>query len=1308
MSTRQAIIAFSVALMAVNAFSECRTVFCSDGSITRGDNKIIAGKDGQSAILLGNRKVFDLYQEFRLTNTSWISVASNSGQISNRKFIVDEKEKKSVYTCEITDEKGSGKLSFSQEIRLLDDGLVSVRTEYRPIPESGNNPVAWSTLLMSSPFDFFEGKTIKADDEEVRFSTSDMPREKDFKVLRYKKTGKLDLFSSDPAKNLIIAVNKSGAVYIRENRVSLPDGMSIGFRPLDDGVTEIILDLGKPADKSEEAGRDKHFNIDYWGMGKLHVPNFSYCRNILPNPSFESGLRYYQPGIWGGSVVGSEDDVLYKIDENEAVFGNNSLTTLGFKKFPHPNGIRTFLMPVEQNKKYTFSFYAKGDKKTGLQLHIISSSANVRDEVVFDSPRPPVGISAEWKRYSVSFTTPGRGINVLLRPRYEGDDPSGMGRIWVDGMQLEKGELTEYTEKPLHSLLKTSNQYNFFTKNDEIGASIKITAAPDTAGRYAVRMTDFFDDVLWQKSASFKTDDKGRAEITLDIDDKVQNGIMRVEADYELDNGYKESDFYRISVMDPLQGKHKLKNLCAASFPSYDHARQKQAYLYFWRSIGIGAVGSSESALLRKELGEYNIDIVNANLVSGVYGAKSDSVIRVNNEILFAGITKIQTGDITPEYLEKLDRAVGEKVRSAPDIKCWDYMGEPEGNLRNMKDMKELAGLYTTVSKSIKKADPNAKYCAPGTMNMMPRGGTAWLDRFYSEFDDPAGIFDVVAVHPYRQSPEAPDLDDDTVIFLDMLKKHGLDRKDVFWLEGIYHVPYIIPEYGLNAIETDIGYQDKHYGGTVSYHMGWGEKMCAAYYARSILVAMKYSDRIKYYNGWAKYIEQDLDMNLFALAKVYNTLGNILGNSVFKKDIRFAPGLRCYVFEDEKKRPVAALWAHIKDADRGEKNAPSISVPFGNRQKIEVFDLMENRMEANMGKDGTLTLASSPFPVFIRGKKNSTEKFCKALDLAFTTGQDAAFPLEISLDLQDLKNCVLNCRNPLSRSFEGVISLKTGNKPVAHNINIPGGGSVKLNAPLEEPLRYDALENIAFPLCLDYNGRRFAQDISLAAFAAKKKTPGRSIKIDGSLDDWDGIPEIKIINQIIAAVPPEFQLKYKERSPIGDEKDFSASFRITWDETNLYLAVKVTDDVFFHEKMGWANDSLQTYFDTMCDARKNLPRTGFDQNDYNYDFFPYENSLIAYRRFSADRQVSAYLEAEIVEKNIETSFRKTGDGYVYEIRFPVRYLMPLELKNGNVVGFSINVIDHDGEFVKRYLVLTPNGTGAYMKPHLCPAMLLTE
>jgi hypothetical protein len=184
--------------------------------------------------------------------------------------------------------------------------------------------------------------------------------------------------------------------------------------------------------------------------------------------------------------------------------------------------------------------------------------------------------------------------------------------------------------------------------------------------------------------------------------------------------------------------------------------------------------------------------------------------------------------------------------------------------------------------------------------------------------------------------------------------------------------------------------------------------------------------------------------------------------------------------------------------------------------------------------------------------------------------------------------------------------------------------------------------------------------------------------------------------------------------------DFSGWFKVAWNQKGIYICVKITDDKFVHkefEKTGsrWNNDSLQIYFDTACDARSKQ-QLGYDRNDYDYAVFPDSNarSSIVYRYLSPDPQITLGTQTppdKTIAEDIPSAFKRTKDGYVYEVFFPAKYLLPIRLEKGRVSGFSIFVNDRDNPDAKNRksaLTLAPEGSGCYNKPHLWPTMLLWE
>jgi hypothetical protein len=457
--------------------------------------------------------------------------------------------------------------------------------------------------------------------------------------------------------------------------------------------------------------------------------------------------------------------------------------------------------------------------------------------------------------------------------------------------------------------------------------------------------------------------------------------------------------------------------------------------------------------------------------------------------------------------------------------------------------------------------------------------------------------------------------------------------------------------------------------------------------------------------GGSNIFELDADLTPYACQKIPNTLGRLLGDAYFKKDIRFAPYTRCYVFEDAQKRPVAAVWGCYPKLDAGVVPPFEASANFGGKTP-EIFDLMETERLSKPDDNGNIKFPVSSFPLFFRGAPGDLPDFIKTFEGASLLSAEGISPLSLGSRVTGPGSMDITVKNLRSMLFTGQLDAAGKERP----INVAPSAEASFPAPLPQPLSASAIkaEKIEAQVTDSSTGKSFKTDCSFEGFVCEKaKSP---IKIDGDIDDWKDIPEVKLENRLT---------RDKSLKSLSDS-DFSGWFKTAWDEKGFYLCVKITDDKFIlkeHQKAAenWNNDTLQVYFDTLCDARRRETR-GYDISEYDYTVYPADGGKKSevFMRRSPDIQLTLGLEAfpdNAVAGNVPSAFKQTDGGYIYEVFFPAVRLMPAKMEKGYNIGFGLFVNDRDdieSKEPKSALTITPPGTGCYNNPHLWPVMLLWE
>ena len=137
------------------------------------------------------------------------------------------------------------------------------------------------------------------------------------------------------------------------------------------------------------------------------------------------------------------------------------------------------------------------------------------------------------------------------------------------------------------------------------------------------------------------------------------------------------------------------------------------------------------------------------------------------------------------------------------------------------------------------------------------------------------------------------------------------------------------------------------------------------------------------------------------------------------------------------------------------------------------------------------------------------------------------------------------------------------------------------------------------------------------------------------------------------------------------EADCSGTVMVGWDEANLFLAVKVRDDVYTQPASGaylYLGDSLEILLDTNLEADFNDKQLSSD--DYQLGISPGSplgNRIEAYLWFPRTKEGNYA---------VEVGTRAAGDGYQMEIRIPWT-IFNVKPEAGKYYGFAVTISDDD-------------------------------
>jgi hypothetical protein len=1039
----------------------------------------------------------------------------------------------------LTVDSKSGITTYSKPYKTTAGERAVFRYTLKPLGNS-RVEVAWNTgskhgaALWACFSNFYRGKKITIGGVEmVQHSQMDLAH----KTATWQSfSGDLVFDANDPLGgfklemgDLVGGNNESCLVHDKGRTVAFSASYRTGSKS-DPTHGRIVIDLGD-VELPSAAAPPPVGGIDFWKDDATHVP-LSPTRNVMVNPSFEQGLRYWT-WIGGGAKYTPTDRPKYEIVA-EGRFGPSALK-INPVQMQSP-GIHSLPMSLNKGKTYTLSFYARLAQKGRKGSVCVALSNAARGGSISSLPWGDVfrkeahfQITDQWARYHRTFVADAAGVKVNLSAGEE---------TLLDGFQLEEGERpTGFVCAPIEGNFTTANPDNDLRPGEAMDAGFVFVGQPQTRGEVAVTIRNPFREVLYTATLPVTIGAGGKQVIKLPLlDRQFGTGVFVVQAEYRVAGFKPYYDFYRFAIMRPLDNTHPTKKLIATLLvDSYRVSRGEDLARKFmewgwggtsWTSLD-AITGDTEA---RRLLKKYKFTNAQTSIADYLFRNRKPGETpwwKKERDVF-------DLKAITPEVVRYVEEKAYERLSQVDkDLLPYTAYGNEEESSRypGSGRFADYCKLQTAVGRAAHRLGIR---CTPtsGTSGYSLLRGFEPYEGYLKAAHDAGFKYDALSVHPYggidRGSLSASDLDEEAARLIEQGKRYGYGEETPILFTECFNVPETcVPEWDAGPC------YDVYPSGKPTYDFGNREFVQAASAMRLYIICMKYWPRIQCANIWVSQPFMDLHLTPIVLCKAVNTLGHFMGDIAFVGDIRPAAGIRGYAFRLADGSGLAPLWTTEPDVENGLRKCPVLAVKFG--QPAEFYDFLGNPRSAKTDAAGYTQVVLTPAPLFI--KASDVKNLAKALQDA--EPNDSASSLAISFAPRLDGTIAAKIKNLTGRIQKGVLEVCDRRLPFNLNateevvIVIPASGDGTDSNVMHR-------WNVAYRLTLE-NG---------APLTGQWKMDYFYVAHTEGAPDWNKISSIVMTNRCFG----------KNVSRNVKPGDHEAAFKMAWDSNNLYLRLEVTDD----------------------------------------------------------------------------------------------------------------------------------------------------
>lgn len=1000
-------------------------------------------------------------------------------------------------------------------------------------------------------------------------------------------------------------------------------------------------------------------------------------KNMIFNPGFELGWTGWVRDHWNKQM---ETTIAW----SKAVPGGpvKDAGMGGSRAFrlSDETSTRSFCFPLEKGQRYTVSAYFNAQvPNSGVWWAVISPEWKMQINTIADLP------VNKWTRRSFSFTWKHK-LNKMrgyLRIQHK--------NCLIDRVQVEKGELSPYEPPPVTlGLNALDGKDNIFVRGREKAQLIFVaipSKAVTTKAKAFISVEDAWEQEVWKKEFTIQPG----IEIAEVIDIPTQI-LGTFEADMKAVNAKGQIlgiSTARFAVIDPPAPEHATGKspfaVCyeLAKRPPWVVEREAPVLalmgVHWTRYFGSFLQGFSKPmpenyvAAIKKQVEP----LINA-------GIRPIACMHPIPENAKKKIIDLETSD--QQTLKEYGEHIREIVKPLKkEIKYWEILNEP--NLWRFKKGLKKGSLSVpaikyfkilkTAYEAIKSVDPDLQVVG-GAVNKIDWD---WIEKLLQLGG--AKYMDVFSFHPYRSTPDQPNVYPELIKLRALLDKYGFKgpmiNSEQYFAADLY--------FGRgSAQETRRGYYVKGNeelraaGRTIRnfiHHAAAGVPYCA-YAVNCTHFQLGGSDPFFLYDLYA----------------AHNAATRFLETAGSGEMLGVGSSMRIFIFPDAKDGPLLTV------------NAPSVKI--NGHIKImgsfTAYDIMGNPIPRKEIVAKGVPVRTDP--CYVRFPKGtSIEKIKTAVKNAELVGMGEPFSVDIGITGE--RQITVEVSNRYNKPLSGTVKLQ----------EIPKGWSINEAVKLFKDLAPEKKIRIPFdfakaqiknlgkyPLTVmlesDYQPVRFS--VVLSPVFAKAIS---AMQVDGNLIEWKNADWINLGDDHVSK---QFNINLNRKG----ENDLSARMACGWTKDYFAIALQITDDRHVpagHETEIYKGDSVQIYFDQCNDAADRPDARKYDSNDISYSIGEIKGKAIAYLdKGGSERYIGEANKTTGLDVEVNTSIVRKGNTTIYEIRFPRKTLPEVKLKKGAAFGFSILINDNDGRGRKTGLTLSPKGTEPYSSPHLWRDLILVQ